>query len=175
MMKRAVRLASVMVTGGLLSLIPQTDAVAENPTQIITISGTVVSKTCAFDDTTSTVILDDIGSREFTDATARKLTDVLVSITCGAGVTSVNIVPSGIEDETNNTLFRNTGDATGVGLRLQNESGTAMLPSGSTNVSVVPASGKGSYTFRAGYVATAPGEVTGGSFLSQVTLNFDYN
>ncbi|TLV05904.1 fimbrial protein [Klebsiella indica] len=175
MMNIAAHMASVMTAGLLVSLISQTDAVAADPTQIVAFTGMVVNKTCTFDDVTSTVVLDDIGTREFTDTAVKKLKDVPVSITCGAGVTSVKIVPSGTPDEQNDTLFSNTGDSTGVALRLQDLSGTTMLPSGSTNVSVIPSSGKGSYTFRVGYVATAPGTVTGGRFLSQVTLNFNYN
>lgn len=174
MMKRSTRLASVMASL-LVNLIPQTDAVAADPTQIVTFTGTVVSKTCTFDDTTPTVVLDDIGIGEFTDSGLKKLKYVSVSITCGSGVASVKIVPSGIPDETNNTLFRNTGVSSGVGLRLLSASGALMFPSGNNSVQVTPVLGKGLYSFMAGYVATAPGAVTSGSFLSQVTLNFNYN
>ncbi|MBJ9260676.1 type 1 fimbrial protein [Citrobacter amalonaticus] len=165
-----------LATGLALSLILLTRADADvSSPQTVTITGTVVSNTCSFDDVAPTVVLDDIGTSEFTNATVRKLKDVSVNITCGAGVTSVKIVPTGTEDGIDNTLFKNTGTSTGVGLRLQGSDGTIMLPSGSSEVSVTPISGKGNYTFKAGYVATTPNTVTSGQFLSQVTLNFNYN
>lgn len=177
MMKRVHMPALLVMAGGLLW---QPPAGAVNPTATITISGTVVSKTCTFDEATPpTVVLSDIGAREFTDTAAKKVVNVPVAITCGAGVAqTVQIVPTGTADTADTTAFKNTGASTGVALRFMDASDNALLPNGTKTVSVsLPGTGerKGAYTFKAGYVATAPGAVSGGNFASVVTLSFNYN
>jgi P pilus assembly protein, pilin FimA len=167
-------LVSLAVAGGLLW---QPLVKAANPTAVITLTGTVVSRTCTFDETVASVVLDDINPREFTDGSMKKARDVVVGITCGSGVSSVKIVPTGTADAADTTAFKNTGASTGVALRFTNASGSTLLPGGTSSVQVTPsgtAEKTGSYTFKAGYVATAPGAVTGGNFASMVTLNFNY-
>lgn len=162
------------LTGGVLSLVLASTALATDPSTTLTISGRVVSKTCSFDKDTQTVVLDDITAAEFIDTGIKKATTFDVGITCGVGVSSVNIIPVG-DAASNDIDFLNTGKATGVALRLQDASGNPLRSDGNSSVSVTPVGLTGSYTFTAGYVATNPGGVTGGNFSSSVTLNFDYD
>lgn len=175
MRKRIRNPAAVIAAGVLLSMALQPDASAADPTTIITITGTVVSRTCTFDEATQSVPLEEINTREFTDTGVKKSTTFPVAISCGSGVTSVSIVPDGTPDSQDPTTFANTGQSTGVALRLLDASGNVLLPDGTSKVSVTPVAGKGSYSFRAGYVATAPGAVTGGDFVSVATLSFNYD
>lgn len=176
MIKKTNKLVSVPIMGILLSLLSQPDAkAADSSSTIITITGTVVSKTCTFDDATQLVELDEINTREFTDAGVKKRTEFPVSISCGRGVTSVSIVPKGTPDLLDPTAFANTGQSTGVALRLLDASDNVLLPDGTSQVLVMPTEGKGRYSFRGGYVATAPGAVTAGDFVSVATLYFNYD
>lgn len=175
MMKTTSKLASVLVMGALLSLVSQSDARAAHPSTLITVTVTVVDKTCTFDEASQSVELDEITTRGFMDTGIKKRTEFPVTITCAGAVASVNIVPEGTPDLQDPTAFANTGQSSGVALRLLDASDNVLRPDGTSQVSVVPVEGKGSYRFRAGYVATAPGAVTSGDFVSVVTLGFNYD
>lgn len=146
---------------------------ADNPVTTITITGTVINKTCSFNDVSQTVTLDDIYITDFSDTSIKGGKNVSVGISCGDGVSSVKIVPTGTADTNDNTAFSNTGTASNVALRFQDSAGTTLFPDGSSSVTVTPSEGEAVYTFKAGYVATG-GKVTAGSFISQVNMSFDY-
>lgn len=139
----------------------------------IRIIGKVVSKTCSFDTADQTVFLDDIAVSDFTDNTIKAPKSFAVDFSCGAGVSSVNIKLSGQPDSNDATAFRNKSDAKNVALRLLDNDMGVLGPSNS-KVTVTPISGRGSYTFTAGYVATAD-NVTEGGFQADVGLNFMYD
>ncbi|MBJ9122320.1 type 1 fimbrial protein [Citrobacter koseri] len=143
-----------------------------------TISTRVVSRTCEFNDALQTIILDDISTSAFKDSSIKAVQQFTVNITCGTGVSSVNIVVSGSADTSDTTLFKNTaqnpsGNTTGVGLRVF-DNDNVIRPDGLTPVLIVPVNQTGSHTFKAGYVATRPGNVTPGAFATSLTLQFDY-
>ncbi|MBC3252453.1 fimbrial protein [Serratia fonticola] len=148
-------------------------AQADNPTTIIPLTGQVVSNTCTFNNANQTVTLGKVSPADFRDNGIKAATNFTVGITCGAGVSAVQIIPTGQADTMDSTAFTNNGSAENVGLRLLSSDGQVLTPDGSAGVSVTPSGGSGSYTFQAGYVAT--GNVSGGSFTSMVTLSFDYS
>lgn len=152
-------------------------ALAANPSMTVTFTWPAMPyPTCTFNDETQTVILDDITSKTFTDTGVRNVTSFTVGIMCEAGITAVSVVPTGTPDSNDDTAFSNTGSSEHVALRLLDKDSRVLLPDGSTRVNVVPTdSREASYTFSAGYVATAAGEVTPGSFASTVTLSFEYD
>ncbi|MBJ8986873.1 type 1 fimbrial protein [Citrobacter koseri] len=152
---------------------PYLSIAADNPTAIITISGTVVSKTCSFDSTSHSVILDEISVGEFTDNSIKAPRQFPISISCGSGVQSVEIIPSGEPDPNDSTAFRNTASAENVGLRLHDDNNQVLSPQGSS-VTIIPDNGSGSYMFTAGYVATGDDIIEGG-FSSMVNLEFKYD
>lgn len=160
---------------GLLLCLPGIvpSAQADSPTTTIPLSGRVVANTCTFNNANQTVTLDKISPTEFRDSSIKAAKNFTVGITCSAGVSMVQIVPSGQADAIDKTAFNNSGDADNVALRLLTSNGQVLAPDGSNGVSVTPSSGSGSYTFKAGYVAT--GNVSAGSFTSMVTMSFNYS
>lgn len=148
-------------------------AYADNPTTIIPLTGRVLANTCTFNNASQTVTLNKVSPADFRDSSIKATQNFTVEITCSAGISTVQIVPTGLPDAIDETAFANSGNAENVGLRLLSSDGQVLAPDGSVGVSVTPSGGSGSYTFQAGYVAT--GSVSGGSFTSMVTMSFDYS
>ncbi|WP_312629563.1 fimbrial protein [Scandinavium sp.] len=160
----------------LLAVSATAQTMAANPTGQFTITTTILSRTCTFDNETQTVALENVETREFSDQSMKKPQTFDVNIHCDNGVSSVKIVPSGPADDTGDaTAFKNQGDAANVALRLQNAEGNVLTPDGNSSVTVTPEDGVGAYRFRVGYVATQPGKVSAGGFSAAVTLRFAYD
>lgn len=164
-------------TGLLLLLINAPwGAHADNPRATINITGTVVSKTCSFVKAADTFALDEIDIAEFTDTYIRGKKPIKVDITCGGGVSSVTLKPTGQPDSEDSTAFKNTGTSTNVAFRLHDAgSNKSLYPDGSRTVTINNIKGNASYTFEGGYVATTARKVTEGSFSSSMNLEFIYN
>jgi minor fimbrial subunit len=161
---------------GLIALSTATESLSEtNPAMVVTFNWRVLRPTCSFKTSVQNVTLDDITDRAFTDTDVRNATPFTVGITCQSGLDTVKIVPAGTPDTQDPTAFANTGTAGNVALRLMDKAGKTLRPDGSSGVAVTPQSGEGSYTFSAGYVATSVGKVTPGSFVSVVSLTFEYD
>lgn len=159
----------------LLCLTP--DALAANiTTGQFTISGTVLAPTCSFARDTQVVNLQEVTIRDFKNTNVVAEIPVEIPITCGAGLSSVNIVASGEPASGMDSSFKNTGTARNVALRFMADSRSPMSPDGSKSVTVAVTNGAGSHTFLAGYIATPQaGALGAGTFVSTVTLNFQYN
>lgn len=169
-------LATLVAAATVVVFVAMNAFAAESPSMPVTLIWPgVPTPTCTFNDEAQTVVLDDITSKAFSDASVRNVTTFTVGITCDSDVTSVLVVPRGTPDGEDDTLFSNTGSAKHVALRLM-RNGNTMEPDGSIGSRVTPAEGGDeSLTYSAGYVATAPGEVTPGSFASTATFSFLYD
>ena len=167
---------TLVAAGTVVAFVATYAYAAENPSmQVTLIWPALPNPTCAFNDATQTVVLDDIAASAFSDKSIYSVTSFDVNIKCEAEITSVKITPSGAPDDDDGTAFSNTGSATHVALRLLDKNKEVLLPDGTTAVTVTPSGdGEGSYTFSAGYLATVPGQVTAGSFVSTATLSFQY-
>lgn len=178
-MKNAVLkwLATLVAAGTVVVFVATFAFGAENPSMQVTLVWPgLPTPTCTFNDATQTVVLDDIAASAFSDKSLYSVTPFDVRIKCDTDVTLVKIIPSGTPDGDDETAFSNTGSAKHVALRLLDQDKQVLLPDGTIGVSVVPSGdGEGNYTFSAGYVATAPGQVTAGNFASTATLSFEYD
>lgn len=134
----------------------------------------VTAGSCSFNNQDQTVYLDDTLVTSFTDNAIRGEKDFDVDISC-SGTSTVKIVPTGTPDTIDPTAFKNTSSASNVALRLLDSDNEILLPDGTKSVTVNTNEGSGSYRFRAGYVASEPGNVTAGNFISTVNLNFEYD
>lgn len=141
-----------------------------------TISGVLEAKTCSFNETTRTIQLPDVDTKSLAHNSVYGTTNVAVTLDCPAGVSVVSIVPSGLPAESGDTtLFKNTGTAKNVGLRLFDNANKVMNPDGQSKATFNPDTSGGVYLFKAGYAGTGTGRVSGGSFNATVTLSLDYS
>lgn len=129
--------------------------------------------TCSFDEPIHTVFFDDIPAKVFINNTRTNSRNVKIGITCPLPPI-VNVAAFGIADDDNPDLFKNTGSASGLGMKVYID-GTLARPTGDRTFTVMHSSGSRYYLpIDAGYVATKPGKVTGGSFVSVIKLRFEY-
>ncbi|EPZ8357440.1 fimbrial protein [Enterobacter hormaechei] len=141
-----------------------------------TISGVLEAKTCTFVEKTRTIQLPEVDTKSLAHNSVYGTTSVAVSLNCPAGVSVVSIIPSGTAVESGDTtLFKNTGTAKNVGLRLFDNSNNVMRPDGETKATFNPDTTAGVYVFKAGYAGTGTGRVSGGSFAATITLSLDYS
>ncbi|HEY1844321.1 MAG TPA: fimbrial protein [Buttiauxella sp.] len=148
---------------------------SENPVSVLTISGRVISKTCAFENESQIFYLSDVNTNAFKDSRLYSKKEYSININCGSGVSAVKVVVNGSEDSLDKDAFANTGQSTGVALRLLDANGGILAPDGSKEILITPQNLVGKFTFAAAYIATAPGRVTAGTFESLVTLSFSYD
>ncbi|EBY6849593.1 fimbrial protein [Salmonella enterica subsp. enterica] len=141
-----------------------------------TITGILEAKTCSFVNKTQTVDLVEVGTKELINNKEYGMTPVKIELDCPAGVSVVSLIPSGLAPESgDSTLFRNTGTAKNVGLRLYDNMKNIMKPDGLSRATFNPALSANTYTFQAGYARTNTARVTAGSFNAVVTLSLDYS
>lgn len=141
-----------------------------------TISGVLEAKTCSFSEKIRQINLPEVDTKSLATHSVYGTTNVTITLNCPAGVSVVSIVPSGTAVESGDkTLFRNTGTAKNVGLRLFDNANNVMNPDGQTKATFNPGTTGGAYVFNAGYAGTGAGRVSGGSFAATVTLSLDYS
>lgn len=122
--------------------------------------------------------LDELRRDEITDGATYAETSVFLSVSsCSPEISNITITPTGTPDTSNTLLFKNTADplnsAEGVALRLMDQDGVVLPPSGELSVPVNITQGNGSYNFRAGYAGNGT-SITSGYFSAVVSLKLDY-
>lgn len=168
-----VLLCSLMVSLASVCFMAQAANITDST---FTISGVLKAKTCSFNEKSLTIQLPDVDTKSLAHNSVYGTSSVVVSLDCPAGVSIVSIVPSGIAVESGDiTLFKNTGTARNVGLRLFDSTNNIMKPDGQNKATFNPETTGGLYNFKAGYAGTGAGRVSGGSFSTTVTLSLDYS
>lgn len=150
-------------------------ATGTDPSASFTVTAQVIRATCSFSVAEQLVTLPGISTLMLTDTSPKNIKNFSIELSCGSGVKAFYLIPSGTPDDINPSDFANTGSAKNIALRLFDKDGNILRPDGTSKVSVIPADKVGNYTFKAGYVATKPNSVTGGSFVSLVNLNIEYD
>lgn len=146
----------------------------DTPSTVFTISGRVISRTCTFDNANQSVSLNTISVRDFLENPVPVLQEFTVTITCGSGVSSVQLSFSGSPDISDHTAFANTGQATGVALRLLHED-KVILPDGSYTAPIPVVNNTGKIILKAGYTVTSLSTFSAGDFESTAILSFIYD
>lgn len=174
--KKFPRLVSrcVKITAALLFTLPLLGYCNVNGTATIELIGEVKNRTCQFDKTTYSVELPPVASGAFNHAEVIGRGAFSVTLTCGDAVTLIDLVASGAADDNNPDLFKNTGSAKNVGLRLFDNEDRVLTPSGLEPVTVTPEAQRINYNFSAAYAATGAGKVAPGNFISAVDLTINY-
>ncbi|MFZ5271573.1 fimbrial protein [Enterobacter asburiae] len=142
-----------------------------------TITGVLEAKTCAFNETSSSVTLPEVDTLSLNSSNSiQGSTFFPLSFNCNGGVTSISIKPYGSAvSNGDKTLFLNTNSAKNVGLRLLDKYGNILTPDGQTEVTFNYQGSSDKYTFTAGYAATGSGRVSGGTFQSMVIFTMTYS
>lgn len=96
---------------------------------------------------------------------------------CQYNATSATFTFSGTADSDNSTLFKNTGAATGVGVRLYVNDGSnqTITPTGTTSVHTVPVTGNQAVLSLIAQYYKTGASVGAGSVISKVTAVMSYN
>ncbi|MBS1204907.1 MAG: Fimbrial protein [Proteobacteria bacterium] len=154
-------------------------ASAISDTTTITITGTVIDNTCTLNTNNAIFTLPDVSIREFDGKANVERGSVAVPITftnCGADLKAITVKISGTPDDAiPGTIFKNTGSAVGVGVRLYDTDDWPFKPDGSSNaVSIKPNNGAASTTYTAKYVSTSA-NIKAGSVSTVITAVFTYN
>ena len=152
-------------------------SLADVTSTVFTIGGVIRAKTCSFADTTMDVRLPDVDTVSLAKNNVSSAKNFSIELNCESGVSTVSIIPTGMAVESGDTtLFRNTGTASNVGLRLYDSSKNVLTPDGKSKVTLSPNGDSNVLViFSAAYAGTGSGRVNGGSFLSSVTLSLDYS
>ncbi|HEQ3521845.1 TPA: type 1 fimbrial protein [Citrobacter freundii] len=151
-------------------------ATGNTDTATITITGRVRDATCSFDKSDYPLTLADVSPSDFTGVGVINQTKLVVDLSCGPDASGVKIKVSGSPDPTQNSVFANKGDATGVGIQVRDQKGNIMLPAGSSTADTLVVDNstyKATYSFYIGYEKVGS-SVTGGSVSTVLNLVFDY-
>ncbi|SFT37833.1 Pilin (type 1 fimbria component protein) [Kosakonia arachidis] len=153
-------------------------------TATITVSGTVVNRTCTEGWTSADTHIElgtvdastmkskhDIGaSKDFT----------LTLTNCSSDVKTVKVTATGTADPALSEAFKNTGTATGVDVSIWSgpglsEFGTELIPNNqSTAIAFKPANGVVDMSFRVKLGQDSDATVTAGTVSALITLNMNY-
>lgn len=134
------------------------------------LTGNILPGVCRF--TVTDVDLGTYYATEFSAvSTTKGWVDVPVRSTgCDPLVTVIHMGVSGTADVADSAYFRGVA---GIGIEMQNATGTAIRPSG-TNVNFTAVAGASNYMLRARYRQTAA-VVAAGNVRSAVTIQVTYN
>lgn len=138
----------------------------------VTISGTVVPRTCAFDESVQNITLHDVLRSDFSTGFAGATSFTIKVESCSPLVSSLNIRFKGTKGEVNNT-FLNTGTSEGYSLALSTKESGQSVYDGVALVMPVQ-QGSGSIDMVAKYGVYSKNPVTG-SFKSTVNISLEYN
>lgn len=143
----------------------------------VTVDGDIVETTCTIDQKTDGVAID-LGKVLVADfpgvGEAGASKDVSLDFTgCADGIKPV-VSAQGEVNPDNDQAYKNTADATGVGVQLKSDA-TVLDAAGLNTVPVTIASGEGSMPLTASMIQTTATAPSTGHVNSVVTLNVVYN
>lgn len=170
----------ITVAGFLLTLSGSVLAASDSAT--VTISATVKANTCTLKDPAPVVLPDvsvgDFGGKVYSRVGRKEISIELIE--CGSGTTGVKVTAGGIADSNlvalwANSIEKDNGGASGVGLRfLQTGDQNTFYPGGSRSEVISLISGAdNTLTFYAYYEASLK-EVTAGLFSTAINMTFEY-
>lgn len=161
------------------SFLPLSGLQAATDSAKISVSGSIVDNTCTLDTATSDLnpVLDTISDRDMqTAGTVKGEKSIKIVLkNCGKDTTGVQVKAAGTADSDNDSAFKNSGTAQGIGLYFYKTDGeTIFKPGDSENSTFTPdVDGGKTLTYKAAYVSTTDNP-SAGDFKSEVDLTFTY-
>jgi len=142
----------------------------------INFTGKVVASTCtpSWAGKNTEVDFGDVAAADFGKAvgTVAKSRDFTLSLTdCDASITAVKVTANGTPDADDAEAYKNSGEATGVGVELK--TGSDVMKDGASHEFTISNS-SADMNFSAQLVNTKAAAPVIGSVASTVTLNMDY-
>lgn len=143
----------------------------------VTISGTVIPRTCALDEKAKQVILPDVMRDDLMTNEYAGHTQFTIDISsCAQSINQLMLTISGTPalGVMQNSYFRNTGTSTNVDLALWFSDGNKSITPGSDNKMVIPiTNGSGSISITGAYARSGE-SIIAGSFNSTIDVYFEY-
>ncbi|MEP9266182.1 fimbrial protein [Enterobacter asburiae] len=172
-----INMSKILMTTILLSFFISFLAKSAPTSTTVTISGTVIPRTCALDEKVKQIILPDVMRNDLMANEHAGHTQFSIDISsCALAINQLMLTITGTPTSgvMKSSYFLNTGTSTDVALALWFTDGKKPITPESDNKVVVPiTNGSGSINVTAAY-AESGSNVTAGTFSSTIEVYFEY-